>query len=314
MLEITVTIDWVRHGFSCANILQHTSTITNILRPFITSDAALSDIGVKQSIILNEKILSSDLKDRYHIICCSHLRRAMETALFAFNNPEKTQNLVVIPYISEVRQGIARTLSLDRENQSLGIDELKKHWKKLKPQFNFDVDFSIIDNQKFSDYDFEDYAKFIQVVLPEIISNIDEKNKPSDSNYKIAIVSHNHFIRQHIENNHNITNLKELKNTEMWREKFNFMINDDKTGLIKEYINLDTCDNKTCQIYPGKNPLCGEISMDRCKKFQHTMYNKFVPDTINIENCELQEKQVLLGGSLYYHKYLKYKQKYLQLS
>ena len=314
MSDITVTIDWVRHGFSCANILQHTSMVTNILRPLITQDAALSDIGVRQAAILNEKVLSSELKDRYDIICCSHLRRAMETALFAFNNPDKAQNLVVVPYISEVRQGIARALSLDRENQSLGIDELIKHWDELKPIFNFNVDFSIINNQKFSDYANEDYDKFIKFVLPEIISKIDEKNKPGDGNYKIVIVSHNHFIRQHIEKNHNITDLKELKNTEMWREKFNFVINDEKIGVIKEYINSDTCDNETCQIYPGKNPSCGEISMDRCKKFQHTLYNKFVPDTINIEKCELPEKQSQNGGSFYYHKYIKYKQKYLLLS
>lgn len=301
MSEIFVTIDWIRHGFSCANILQYAPGTANVLRPLITSDAALSKTGVEQAILLNNNV-----KNDYDIICCSHLRRAMETALYGFNNLSNKQTLIITPYISEVRHPVARMFGLDQENQSLGIDMLEKHWNELKSQFNFDVDFSIIKNPKFNDYDREDYDKFVKLALPEIIKLIDKVKKPVDNHYKIAIVSHSHFIHQHIKKNHKMMEMKELKNTEAWREKLDFIINPDNTGMIKDYVIPDKCDNKTCQIYPGKNPDCGEILMDRCKKYQHSMYNKFVPDTINIQKCDIETKTQ--NGGTYNYKYIRYKQ------
>lgn len=300
MDEVSITIDWIRHGFSCANILQHASVITNILRPMITSDASLTNIGVDQAIILNGKVVND-----YDIICCSHLRRAMETALYGFNNPEKKQTLFVIPYVSEVRHGIARILGIDRENQSLGLSELENHWNQIKSQFNFDVDFSIVKNSRFSDYDHEDYDKFTKLVLPEIISIINKNQNINKKDYRIAIVSHSHFIKQHIVKNHNIKNMKELKNTEIWREQFNYNINKDNTGKILNYVKPEICNEQTCRIYHGSSPDCGEFKTDRCKKYQHTLYNKIVPDVININKCEI--KNVQQGGFSNY-RYIKYKQ------
>ena len=90
---MTLTIYWIRHGLSCANIHKYTHAIIK--------DPKLSYDGIECS----DKI-ANHIKFEPDLIISSTLRRAMETALSMFKKSDKP--IISFPYISEKGLDISR--------------------------------------------------------------------------------------------------------------------------------------------------------------------------------------------------------------
>ncbi|KAK3269407.1 hypothetical protein CYMTET_22148, partial [Cymbomonas tetramitiformis] len=101
-----VTLHWMRHAFSCANLLEACGARWDGLvsiRSALTPDPQLTNIGVEQA-----KRAGQVLRDtpglRPDIVLCSGLTRAVETALFAFGPLSPYGGSVFpVPCISEKR-------------------------------------------------------------------------------------------------------------------------------------------------------------------------------------------------------------------
>ena len=141
---IKITIDWVRHAESCANIeLKHISDSNLYLdRPLgydrfdgdpklkgpfqppipklISYEPDLSFVGIQQAILLGANYLRNQ---SYDIIFSSPKRRTVQTGLLALRN-EPSVTIFSIPFINETPMG--SILSLDKENYPLRSDDLKE--------------------------------------------------------------------------------------------------------------------------------------------------------------------------------------------
>ena len=135
-----VNLYWIRHAFSCANILEHKGIIANIARPVVTIDPMLTRAGVNQSKALNNEFLTNKIHNKFDIVICSNLKRALETALYAFNNVNTL--IYVVPYISEERSPYA--LNLDNENAPQSVTELETYYQSIQHEFNIKVNFDIL--------------------------------------------------------------------------------------------------------------------------------------------------------------------------
>ena len=265
MNKITVNLYWIRHAFSCANILQHgEGGLANIVRPMITIDPALTTAGVEQAKALNTVLLSGEIKNKFNIILCSNLRRAMETAMYAFNNINTL--LYVVPYISEARNPYASALNIDKENAPLSADELEKYYLEIRDKFKIQVNFNLLKElDKFGKLP-PNYDNFIKIVLPKIINKLHNENT-----YDIAIVSHSHFIKQHL-STHRLKNASpsEIKNTQIWMESVELTTSKCVDSYKHIDVNIDKCNDNACKLYDGK-PIPTKFEMendDRCSDLQ----------------------------------------------
>lgn len=280
-----VELNWIRHGYSCANKLQDFESKTaSAVRPLITRDAILSNEGINQTKSLNGLMITPTYSNYFDVILCSSMRRAMETALFVFNDPHTRKRLIIAPFISEARHKIAKALNVDLENVPLGLRYLRPYFEDLNVanNFNIDVDFSLLEKYERSKVDLSpDYNKFVKQALPDIIKMIGHPKHP-DRVYRIGIVSHNHFIAHHFHQ----FGVGAIKNTEMWREKLELQYNSNFKSMIVKNLpvthpvcppNFNECKNQeclhsqACQVWPGKPPPNIKInpeaaSLGRCEK------------------------------------------------
>jgi broad specificity phosphatase PhoE len=323
-LDLEIELYWIRHGFSCANLLQQQSTFKSYAKNVVTPDAVLASDGESQAKELNKFVNDTGLDKKIDIILCSNLRRAMETALYAFNpstqsNELEKRILVVVPFISEERNIIAKTFNIDKENVSMGFSELKKHYEDLQKKNNntlkIEVDFSILEEFIKDGVDISpNYDKFVDTVLPKVIS----KYKSQVPNlYRFAVVSHHLFIENNLNKNHDIKfKIKGYKNTEMWVEKINvktdvkieFRFNERK------YDKPSICNEEICRVYDGGVKVQNEaVNLTRCKEY-HKGFN--VLENIKIggnsfDNVNSFDKVNCPTCEIYYNAYNKYKIKYL---
>lgn len=244
---IDVSIDWIRHGLSCSNVLKTNNNIPqNIHMNSFVSNPVLTNDGVDQA-----NTMLKSIKDNYDIICCSHLRRALETAVHGF-----TRTIHVVPFVSEKKTIMLDLYGLDRENRSSNnIIKLQTHVKSLKKEYpnkNININYSIISKflDKKYDINVENYDTFIELVLFQIIKKFGKQS------IKIVVVSHNNFIRDIIKKfNGDGSN---TDNTGIWREQFKYSIDViNHRGFIvsRQFPKIDgSCDNFFCKIYPGSQP------------------------------------------------------------
>lgn len=296
MEKVLVNLYWIRHAFSCANLLQKKGIIANLARPIITIDPALTTVGVKQSMALNEAFVDGRIDNTFDIVLCSNLRRAMETAMYAFN---KVNTLIyVVPYISEARNPYASALNIDKENAPLTADELEKYYLSIADQFDVKVNFDILKELDRDGKLAPNYDNFIKISLPKVLALLPENN-----GYSIAIVSHSHFIKQHLSKKY--PNISEVKNTEMWVERLELSI----VKCIDKYKQLpfENCKKGICRVYEGKTAPSNITNDERCHELQKSkLYSMALGK--NKKNTIISK-----GGNDNHEKYIKYKTKYLLL-
>jgi len=209
-----ITIFWVRHGFSCANLYknehvnQPTIITKHIVKPIdivgesITHDALLTNKTIHDmcSSRTHYKLLIEE--EKVDMILCSELARAVETAMFLFKSSNPL-DIYVVPYVSEIRN----KTGIDFSNDPSKLDKLKNHTASLySKQQDYcseenqhmglpNISFRIIDEFRRTTDGYIDTSpdlhKFIKLVIKFMIDHKIIINKPS---IKIAIVSHGHFI------------------------------------------------------------------------------------------------------------------------
>lgn len=312
--NIIVYIDWIRHGFSCANAIKmqgHTGAkniLKNVLngklgdsRGIYASDSLLSDVGVTQAEKVNHFFI--ERINQYDILLCSELSRAVETAML-ISKDSKVQKIYMVPYISEERS--TASLSLDSDNQAKDPSIIKLD---LENRFQTIDGYPLIDTFYVDKYKGTynsknktnpDFKLFYDKVLPDILKN----NLPGNRNiFSIGIVSHNFFIKkvfktrypkylkQPIENLQINTEILVMKN-----KKINYELPEECKNINMFY----------CQI-PIK-------LQNKIAEKPKVLEKKDVERCINLSSDSEKMEQLFepkKGG--YYDKYMKYKSKYMDL-
>jgi broad specificity phosphatase PhoE len=252
-----VNLYWVRHAFSCANILEHKGPVANIMRPIVTIDPALTSAGVEQSKALNVELINGSIPNKFDIVLCSNLKRAMETAMFAFDNVNTL--IYVVPYISEARNPY--TFGIDSENAPLTADELEKYYLTIEDQFKIKVNFDLLKKLDNNGQMSPNYDNFIKIVLSQVLNKLE-----NNTIYNVAVVSHSHFIKNHLINDLKFSpKMPAVQNTQIWMEQLELHM----IKCIDNYKNI----NNTIKIYDGKpTPTQYEIENDnRCCNVQNNV-------------------------------------------
>ncbi|AYV84467.1 MAG: histidine phosphatase superfamily branch 1 [Hyperionvirus sp.] len=305
MPDYKIQIYWVRHGYSCANVIRDTIGVTDILhgsllpRSKYSPDAQLANYGVQQTneTKTNNKTLLSEIQ----VVLTSELRRAIETALYLFTD----KKIYPVPYVNERRNDFLQYFDLDKDNSNSDRTELTTYLKTNFPQNANNVDFSIVDEIKGVETHLfpADADKFFDIVIPKLIA----KQFKDAKEIKILIVSHQGFIEKHLKN---ITALEEfpyINNADIWVENVSVRL-DDKGQLAQLTQNkVSECGDQykglTCRIGPElkATELLNKDSFQRCNEDMKERLE-------SVETYKPKEKKMQKGG---YYLYKKYKYKYL---
>lgn len=144
-------IVWVRHAYSCANLMKKVGQkrfakhfgikIGKAEQGNLQKNALLSKIGIKQanklSKELNGKIGEIEINKYY----TSELRRAIQTGYYSVSDKLSDNNkLTIIPYVGEIRNKAAKTTGKDKNNLPFKLHITKK-WveqsgKRVKQDFD----------------------------------------------------------------------------------------------------------------------------------------------------------------------------------
>jgi len=272
-----IEIDWIRHAFSCSNMLHELTAGRNKKYSALAPDAILSNYGISQATRAKNDI---NFLNRYDIIICSNLTRALETALFLFNDDKIRRRIVVVPYISEKRKFWDRFIGSDEQNIPTTSDNIKKTFDKLNNANNFNIDVDISLLKYFEDLGTDlspNYNKFIEDVVPYVLAKIKKECKDKKDNYKIAAVSHNNFIRDHLSQLGKSVLM--INNVQIWREQLAITLE----YKVVRYENMEPdCGNRyidgtVCKLWDGfqvpNNIVNG--SSGRCGKIYGEKYENF---------------------------------------
>ncbi len=336
MSNITIYIDWIRHGFSCANAIKVIGgeaglkgVIKNLQkgtiqdsRAIYAPDSKLSNFGVKQSVDVND--VFKNRINQYDMMFCSELTRAAETAIIICKNT-LIETIFMIPYISEERLKIS--MLMDKDNQASDPVSIKKKLEAEYPNINGYPTLNVEYVQKIkkiyddnNNHTIPNLDLFNQIVLPNILSNLKDKY-PEKIDFHIGIVSHHHFIKNIFKKYHPDVVIDSIKNTQIISEKIIFHNNDIK---FRTSVPKCTCGyQKHEELYTNLQKECSlckkcQIPFLLQKKNELTKSNiKYydVEKCVDITTSKGQELEKLLKSKIknggYYEKYIKYKTKYL---
>ena len=251
--SIEVQIYWIRHGFSCANVLKEltnrsVSVLENIVeerkihdsRSRYAGDSKLPDSTISGMCKINKHVATHANKtdDQYQSllytdICktcdyymCSELTRAMETSMLLFR--DCTDIIYVVPYILEKRNAIAEHLNMDRDNIPSDFDTqllIKKNFLNEHPCGtdylpSLDLGFvKLFIDESGKPYSTASLDNFLKKIVPAFIN-------PDKKILKLAIVSHSHFIQE-------VTGVKHIGNLDIVLQRLNVTYTSSPTMAIK---------------------------------------------------------------------------------
>lgn len=234
-----VHIEWIRHGMSCANIIKVLNPYSLTKRSELAPDSQLSNIGIEQCNIFNTKYYKRYKK--FDLLCCSQLRRAIETAKICFKGTSK--KIFVLPYVSEYYP----------------LKILSKNNIPISYEHNLDNSFLKILGIKFEN---PSVKKFNNIILPMLIYLAKKRNKYIGTKkrpVKIAIVSHQIFINRKTNN--------KLNNNGIQIEQLEY-----KNKNIR-IINTKTFYNPKSLYFNGKKYIINKKGYINKKDITENMYN-----------------------------------------
>ena len=276
---INLRIYWIRHGYSCANLLKDKGSsggldlLKNLFttvnfkdsRGLLAPDSKLTDKTLDNICKITKDSYLSDIK-KSHLLCCSELTRSVETAMLLFRNL-RTKTLNVIPYISEKR--VLNGLMGDDDNLPSTLEKLKSNIEDLNEYYNRNLK-TKCDNLKLPNVDFEiiehfrgiggvptepSFEDFLERVIPYIMQTHLE-HTTGTIDLILSIVSHSHFISE-------ITGLKDIGNLDIVLQKLHLKYNIDQLGKI----NIDRQAGKLYHAVPiGSDIRFGEQDVVRCNR------------------------------------------------
>ena len=276
---INLRIYWIRHGYSCANLLKDKGSaggldlLKNLFttvnfkdsRGLLAPDSKLTDKTLDNICRITQDSYLLDIK-KSHLLCCSELTRSVETAMLLFRNT-RNKTLNVIPYISEKR--VLGGLMGDEDNLPSTLEKLRSNIRDLNEYYNINlktkcnnlnlpnVDFSIIEHFRGiggvpTEPSFED---FLERVVPYMIeTHLEYASGTVD--LILSIVSHSHFISE-------ITGIKDIGNLDIVLQKLHLKYNKDNLGKI----HVDKQGDKLYHAIPiGSDMRFGEQDVLRCNR------------------------------------------------
>lgn len=198
--EKQINILFVRHGFSCGNLVSQIAAGSKYLKYHtLYRDPPLTQVGIEESKAVGIETREKLRKGKYNIdiVASSGLLRAMQTASHMFHKEQDapgvikpTDRVFVLPFISELHK-IPGDTPMEPSAQADFLDRYDQHANKRM--------FRIQTNKQ--DYAKSNYIQFLEWMGSNLSTMIREAGIPSDQNViTIAIVSHGGFMRNKITN------------------------------------------------------------------------------------------------------------------
>lgn len=286
--EVDLRINWIRHGYSCANLLYDTgnagglSYFKNLIkgkigdnRGTLAPDARLTNKAMA-NICEYKNVPGSEsyfdiLKSDYYF--CSELTRAAETAMLLFRNIKK-KPVYVVPYICEKR---TESVVGDSDNVPSTVKILEENIRKLREEYAQDylkdcnnLDLPDVVTSVIREFrggrgkptlpSFDDFlSNFMAYHIEELFIDNLKKIKIS-----LSIVSHGHFIKE-------VTGIKDIRNldiilqqihlkyTKNDRNEFTILPQNNKLFMpvpIGTDLNMGPDDLKKCTEYNSDKSAC----------------------------------------------------------
>jgi broad specificity phosphatase PhoE len=286
-INVNIKIYWVRHGFSCANYLYDNYHLTNSItnKSKLAPDAKLTNITLNNICEMKNKIATDYYRNILNsdFILCSELTRAIETAMMLFGTFNKT--IYIVPYIGEEvdtsRLGYSDNIPSDKHIKNRNIKNIidfhNKNADKCNGMFNSEVSFDILDNLINDKKTTPDFTKFLNDVIPYLITNYNKKQLIDNTlNLTLTIVSHSQFI--------NKTTLIYPKNLEIILQKINTSYSIINNNLLFDKMLYCNHNNKYFNFINKQN-----LNMMGATKYSTTKYGiiKRVNTTTDLIRCDL---------------------------
>lgn len=210
--KITVNIYWIRHAYSCGNIMEYFGKVLNM--PEHAPDTPLSGLGILQATILGLNPETRRILENADFYGCSTLTRTLQTGLFGLSNINiHNDKMHIVPYINEKFvnvPSIQLKTYVSRSTTPLcynyGIECHKNIFKQVQQQIigdkmnlDWDIFKTVYPNDeacKQEDKITSNYKRFLNDILPQIIAKC--SNDPTKKEYNICLFSHGKYIRSDV--------------------------------------------------------------------------------------------------------------------
>ena len=260
--EKLVTIYFVRHGLSCANIINYKYKKSNEILKYLHAlikDPLLSQTGRENCEEIRKKHpnILKKLKN-VDFICSSSLLRAIETAWFMLggkksnNGGKKSNNIKIhpIPWIPEKGFGKDNVSYNKEEQKQIFSNNYKKDNNNLNPNKNISwkymydktKDGKIIKSSRTT----PDYNKFIKFITKTFLDSSKMKNK---KHITLTVFSHSNFLRKNIPNwVHKYGEKHHINNNQIIKQDYYY---NEKTHTLTPKISKTICPIDVCKGFRG---------------------------------------------------------------
>ncbi len=271
---VRITIDHIRHAFSCANSIHITKKEGNTIEKIehdsskFSPDSVLTDLGIKQALSFNQKF---DQRIRAaDIVLCSELRRCMETAVIACKNIH--QKVYVIPHVSETDSNYDNlpleynpSIQMNHSNKNYiknirGLSKLyMNNYYPLSDGYA-EIDYSILYDLNIFEPTLSNNKKFYSEVLPIILKKLLVSSNKNNNlvSYHVLLFTHYGHIQSHFgfkENNNTSNSLNITKDPRFIRSNEHDHFNDYidmnspyNTAIYTEIILIDKNNNMWTEV------------------------------------------------------------------
>lgn len=262
MSQLNINAYWVRHGLSCANVLNLQKQDTELtlrerlqgLRFVTYEDPPLTNCAINRAKLIGPKIKKKIQLDHPHwrdrplLVFSSFMVRAIETALYNF--PES--KVFPIPHIAE------KGMSLDNIPSS---DSEARIMKLVRAPSNMSVLGRIQLSQLDAPRDVlhkSDYQAFLEA-FPKILWDVLPKDYDTTLPLPVVIVSHSGYMRDELGCTRDMPEPTKPVNNQAWLQEY--VMDMDSLKLAEVTCSQDVLDISEY----GKKPefLCEEM-IDRC--------------------------------------------------
>jgi chromosome segregation ATPase/broad specificity phosphatase PhoE len=185
-----INILFVRHGFSCSNLVKTIDYAEKVKLHTLYKDTPLTDQGITESKEKGKLIIKKLKSKGYNIdgIASSGLLRAIQTAhyMFGLNSDSVDPNIKVMPFIAETFNTPSDT-PMDKKSQQEFLKESDNSDDEAAPSPIY------LSDDNLGDSNYKEFMKWLEGNLTgNQIVNLDGNPKT------LAIVSHNHFLRNQV--------------------------------------------------------------------------------------------------------------------
>lgn len=247
-----VNIYYIRHGYSCANIVKTQNQNKKIARSHtFYKDPELSTIGIKHTQSAKEFI--EDSKVKFDIIASSPLLRAIQTANILFKDQIIEDGLYIFPYVLEKSSPIRTP-----DNTVKFLKDLNKIEKIVGiPKHNLKDYSTFGDGRKISNINL--FTTWLGQYLCTLLYSLKKYHKEE---INIALVTHGGFMRDNFQ-------MDEVKNNDIIKVKYNFKNNKlTKENTSKFYKNEENFKLHCSECLNSEKPF-GCRKMVNCNVCEH---------------------------------------------